>query len=206
MTIPFHTPEELRLLSNIGHTVEGLLLGTVALIAFAQAIGFFPTTRMRYLWPGVLVLAGLFLPSFVFIHPTLEIMIAHVRIILADQQQQQHLVMALLLLLSGISEVLAIRRHAPRFHRLRPAALFVTGVLFIIHPQHGSGEAVHMATSIHRWLGSMSIASGISRAIEVRAAADARWSRIAWPLFLLVTAIFLLIYREPPGAFEVPSL
>lgn len=61
--IPMHPPAELRFLSNFGHVVEGILLGSVAVVALAQAFGRLRTGRSRYLWPGLLIAAGLFLPS-----------------------------------------------------------------------------------------------------------------------------------------------
>lgn len=108
-----HPPGELRFLSNLGHVIEGLLLGSVAVVALTQAFGRLHTGRARYLWPGLLIAAGLFLPSLMLIHPTLAIMRAHATVILADPQQQQHLVMALLLHCGGVAEALAIRRMTP---------------------------------------------------------------------------------------------
>lgn len=202
---PFHTPAELRDLSNLGHIVEGVLLAAVAVLALAQAFGHLQKGRARYLWPGLLMMAGLFLPALIFTHPTLEIMLAHASAILSDRQQQQHLAIAVLLFSSGIAEALAIRRSAPTLRAVWPITLVATGVLFLLHPQHGTGDAVLMATRIHRWLGVACIASGVIRAIELRFNARARWARATWPLLLLLAATLLAIYREPPGAFEPPT-
>lgn len=79
------------------------------------------------------------------------------------------------------------------------------GVLFLLHPQHGTGEAVQMATRIHNWLGIACIASGAVRGLMIRAPRRHRWARVAWPLLLLSAAVLLLFYREPPGAYERDS-
>lgn len=200
----YHTAAELRHLSNVGHVVEGLLLAGVAMLALAQAFGHLQTGRARYLWPALLLAAGLFLPALIFTHPTLAIMRAHLSVIVGDPQQRQHLFMAAVLLCSGIAEVVAIHRDKPALRMVWPIALVAIGVLFLLHPQHGTGDAVRLATTIHQWVGSISIASGIIRAIDLRFAARARWSRVTWPILLLVAAILLAIYREPPGAYEPP--
>lgn len=199
--IPYHTPAELRRFSNIGHVVEGILLGAVALVVFAQAFGYFRARRARYILPGILVVAGLFLPAMILVHPTLEIMWAHARVTLADLQQKQHLAMAALLLGSGIAEAYAIRYRQPWLRTVWPVALMVIGILFLIHPQHGAGEAVRVAGMIHRWLGFLCIASGAAFLLEIRLAKQ-RWTRIVGSVLLLLVAVLLAVYREPPGALE----
>lgn len=198
--IPYHTPAELRQFSNLGHLVEGILLGAVALFALAQAFGHLRTGRARYLFPGLLVTAGLFLPAMLLVHPTLKIMWAHARITLADLQQKQHFAMALLLLGSGIAEVFAVRRRRG-LRAVWPIALMVIGVLFLVHPQHGTDEAMRVAGLIHRWLGLLCIASGATLLLGLRRE-KYRWPRIVAPVLLLIAAALLIVYREPPGAYE----
>lgn len=199
--IPYHTPAELRQFSNLGHVVEGVLLGAVALVALAQAFGYFSTGRARYVLPGLLIAAGLFLPAMLLAHPTLEVMWAHAKITLADLQQKQHFAMALLLLGSGVAEVLAIRRSRPWLRMVWPIALMVIGVLFLVHPQHGTDEAMRMAGLIHRWLGLLCIAAGAMFLLGLRRVKQ-RWPRIIAPALLLSAAALLIVYREPPGAYE----
>lgn len=158
--IPYHTPAELRQFSNLGHVVEGILIGAVALVALAQAFGYFRTGRARYVLPGLLIAGGLFLPAMLLVHPTFEVMWAHAKIALADLQQRQHFAMALLLLGSGVAETFTIQRRRPWFPVVWPIALMMIGTLFLVHPQHGTDAAMRVAGLIHRWLGFLCIASG----------------------------------------------
>lgn len=204
---PYHTAAELRQFSNLGHVVEGILLGAVALVALAQAFGYRRTGRARYLLPGLLVTAGLFLPAMLLVHPTLEIMWAHARIALIDLQQKQHFAMALLLLGSGVAETFAVRGRQHGLRTVWPIALMVIGVLFLIHPQHGTDAAMRVAGLIHRWLGLLCIASGAMLLLGLRRVKQ-RWPRILAPVLLLIAAALLIVYREPPGAYEhapIPS-
>ena len=56
-----HSVEEMQRLSNLGHRIEGILLITVALIALGETAGI---VKKKFLWPAVLVVAGLFLIGF----------------------------------------------------------------------------------------------------------------------------------------------
>lgn len=199
--IPYHTPAELRQFSNLGHVVEGILLGAAALVGLAQAFGYFRTGRARYVLPGLLVAAGLFLPAMLLVHPTLEVMWAHARITLADLQQKQHFTMALLLLGSGVAEAFAIQRTRPWLRAVWPIALILIGVLFLVHPQHGTDEAMRIAGLIHRWLGLLCIAAGAILLLSLDMAKK-RWPRVVASVLLLVAAVLLVVYREPPGAYE----
>lgn len=65
---PLHTPEELQFLPNLAHWIEGAIIGLVAIIALIQAFGFLNSGLARFLWPGLIFLAGLFLPPYILLH------------------------------------------------------------------------------------------------------------------------------------------
>jgi hypothetical protein len=56
---------------------------------------------------------------------------------------------------------------------------------------------------LHRWIGTLLIATGAMRAVEVLGAKRAPWVKYAWPVTLLASAVLLAIYREPRGAYEL---
>jgi low temperature requirement protein LtrA len=81
-----------------------------------------------------------------------------------------------------------------------PAVLLLIGILFLTHPQHGTGEAVAKAVRQHRILGITAIIAGLLRVAGV--VSGSTISAILWSLALLVSAAQLILYREPEGAFE----
>lgn len=75
----------------------------------------------------------------------------------------------------------------------------MTGVTFLGHTQHGRGPAVAHAVLRHRILG-LTVTAGLLRLAELAAGTGTfGW---LWPIALLAAALQLVIYREPPGAFE----
>jgi hypothetical protein len=200
----WHTPEEMRQLSDLAHRIEGVLLGTVAAIALAQG-GRWSGVRARLLWPAFLLTAGVVLVAYLLIpHHGLDRATDQWRFVLGDAQQRQHVILALLVAIGGGSELLyRTGRLRSRLWQLgMPAAAVTIGLLFALHAQHGTTEAVARAMLIHRTLGTLLITTSVLRASEVLIARHRRWLSMAWPLTLLAASMLLLVYREPKGAYE----
>lgn len=86
-----------------------------------------------------------------------------------------------------------------------PVTTIIVGILFLVHTQHGTSEAVAGATAVHRALGTVLILAGVLRAVS----SIKQTSRTAWELAagaaLLAAAVLLIVYREPPGAYKPGS-
>jgi hypothetical protein len=103
----WHTPEEMRQLSDLAHRIEGALLGTVAALALAQAGRRWSSMRARLLWPALLLTAGAVLLGYLLIpHHGLDRAGDQWRFVLGDAQQRQHVILALLVATGGGSELL----------------------------------------------------------------------------------------------------
>lgn len=198
-----HTPEQLRLLSNVGHWIEGGILAIVGVVALIQAFSDRTSGPWIYLWPGFVLVAGVTLALYLLLHHGGDVGTAW-RFVTSDPQQRQHLGMAVLLSIAGAAETAYHVRtvSTPALLFVWPAVLIVIGVLFTIHTQHGTSDAVTWAARVHRYLGIVLITAGVSRAAEILYANDAAWLRFVWPAMLLVAALLLIAYREPQGAYE----
>lgn len=202
----FHTAEELQFLSNLGHWVEGGILAVVAVIAFLQAINYSKLAQKKYLWPGLVLFAGIFLWIFIvvlqpFYHGWANTLTAW-GFILKDTQERQHLIMATLLILGGWAE-LKYRKNPDSHGYLQsawPVILAAIGVMFILHPQHGTNEAMAKAHMFHQYLGFVFISAGVLKKVETKS--QKRWLKFAWIIPLAIAAIMLMSYREPEGAYQ----
>lgn len=200
---PFHTAQELVIFSNQVHWIEGWLLLAVIILSFLQARNYIQSNIIKYLWPLIILLAGSILVPYLLLHHGLENFGRSWYYIWNDPQQRQHFIMGILLMISGLVELLyAAEKIKERFWKfVWPTVLVVIGVLFMIHTQHGTSNAVHESVIFHRYLGTALILSGVFKALELV------WVRLypvlkyIWMIFLLITSIMLIIYREPVGAY-----
>ena len=202
--LKLHTPEQLQFYSNIAHWIEGVIFLVVAIIAFLQALGFLQKKNLIYLWPSLILVSGLFLPIFAFSHHLKELPLAW-QATIYDAQQRQHMIMAILIAAAGVAEIAYLKgRNKKTFLQLVfPLVLTIIGLMFITHPQHGTGEAVLRAMTIHQYLGSVLILSGLFKTAEVFGRNTIKWLVFPWILFLVIAATLLISYREPEGAYRI---
>jgi hypothetical protein len=168
-----HQPDERRLLSNIGHWIEGGVLAVGGGLALLDAAR--PDLGWPRRWsPRVSVAAGAMLGGGILAgtlhHGGPRRYLRH------EHQDREHLQMAAIITAAGLLE----SRGEPPASRLGGAvSLAMIGVMFLRHEQHGTGDA--KAADAFRVPGP--------------------W-RFGWPLLALGVAAQLLTYREPAGAYE----
>lgn len=133
-------PEQLQWISNVAHWIEGGMFGVVALIALFQALGYGQSKGAQYLWPGLILVAGIFLPAYILLQRGLDGIGITWNLVIRDPQQREHFLMALLLLAIGSAETL-IRRAVLRSEVWRfvsPVALVLIGILLLFHTEYGT--------------------------------------------------------------------
>ncbi len=199
--LQLHTLDELIYLSNLGHWVEGALFAMVVIIAFVQITGIYRANWLKYAWPSLMLMAGLFLPIFSFSHHFNEMGLAW-KATITDAQQRQHFYLAILATVAGAAELYSLKTDKLWPKAAFPIVLLIIGVLFLTHEQHGTSEAVVRAVTIHRYLGASFILAGVFRAVEVLGKGRLKLAAYAWMLFLLIASGLLISYREPEGAYQ----
>lgn len=192
-----HTSEEMQQLSNLGHWIEGALLAVVAILAFLELRGLITN---KFIWPSFIIIAGIFLPAFMLLHHGLNKFTLVWQLTISDPQQRHHLIMAGLLFIAGLSEFIARNKNINILHYVWPIVLSMIGLMFLMHPQHGTSEAVQFAQKIHILLGIMLVLAAILKVIELRS--ERSWVSYTWIILLFIIAALLLLYEEPDGAFE----
>lgn len=199
IVLKLHTPEELVFYSNVAHWIEGAIFLIVAMVALLQIFGYLK--NKLYLWPSLILIAGLFLPLFAFSHHLGELELAW-QATIYDPQQRQHMFMALLMSIAGFSELMRLKYRESLWKFVLPVVLSIIGVLFLTHPQHGTSDAVLQAALIHKYLGSVLVLSGVFRALEMLwQNKNKKWLAYPWLIFLTFAAALLISYREPQGAY-----
>lgn len=198
----WHTAEEMQLFSNAAHIAEGLILAAVALSALAQQFGHLGRGRWRFLWPGLLLGAGVFLLAYLLIPwHGLSMSLPQWRFIFGDPQQRQHFIIAVALTVCGAAEVANVRRFRRWLAPVFPLAVLLIGAAFLSHTQHGAASSMQRAMLVHRLLGITLIVSA-ALALASRLKPEMAALRYAWPVALLGSAALLFTYREPKGAYH----
>lgn len=187
-----HTPQEMRRLSNLGHLIEGALFAIVGLLALLGSLG--GLGWLSWVWPALVLISGIILLLLLYpLHPASEW-----GLIWQDEQQREHTILAAAMAVAGVAELL---RSAPSvLSYVWPAAILLSGCLFLFHTQHGTSEAAAKAVRQHRALGITLILGGALNLAAV--VSGAAFAAILWPIVLLLAAVQLLVYREPAGAYE----
>jgi len=194
--------EEMRSWSNWGHWLEGGLLAVIGVLALLEAAGVL-TGGWAYAWPIVLVVAGVALPLVIFGHghETYEAFGGR-KALLSDPQQRQHVVISVVLVVSGIAEIVARSADVRWLGFVWPIGLALVGVLFMVHTQHGTSAAARRAVLVHRVLGVTLIAAAAARAVQVALDESSGFWAYLWVILLLLVAAQLIFYREPAGAYQ----
>jgi hypothetical protein len=192
----------MRRWSNWGHWAEGVLLAAVGVLAWLEAAGAL-TGIGTYSWAVLLVVAGVLLPLVIFGHghEAYEEFSGR-EAIWSDPQQRQHLVMAAVLVVSGVSEIIARNAGVAWLAYVWPLGLMAVGLLFMVHTQHGTSAAARRAILVHRVLGASIVLAGIARVVQLALGESRGLWAYAWVVILLAVALQLLVYREPVGAYE----
>ena len=198
------TPEELQWISNIAHWIEGGMFAIVGLIALLQTFGYAQSRGIQYLWPGLILVAGVFLPVFILLQRGISGVGTTWNLVVRDPQQREHFAMAVLLLVAGLAEVLlrTKKSRAAIWKFVAPIALATIGVLFFVHTEYGTPEAVTEAARKHNYMGSAILLGGLFKGADVLWRKRFAWLAFPWIAMLLVASVLLITYREPPGAYR----
>ena len=186
-------------LSNLGHKVEGALLLMVAVVALFQAAGML---KRKPLWPIIIIVAGVFLTGFLLLHHGVQNFKLVWNLITFYAQQLQHLVMAALLIIAGSGELIFRATNVRWLQFVWPIVLCIIGIMFLIHEQHGSSDAVEWAQKIHKYLGVLLVFVSLSIVANILIGERYRWLAFLWPILLAIASIFLFLYKEPQGAYQ----
>jgi len=201
---PSETAAALRAASNLAHWIEGAVLLALVVVGVVEARGGLRSRAGQCLWPGIVALAGLFLPVFMLLRRGLSRIDTSWSEIVGDPQQIEHLWLAAILLVAGSVEIArrAGMLRARSWGFAIPLGLVLLGFLLWIHIQYGTPQAVERATLLHRLQGSFLILAGIAMGCEIFWPSKRRPLTFAWLLFLAASSVLLLTYHEPPGAYE----
>ncbi|HAG27575.1 TPA: hypothetical protein DCG61_02240 [Patescibacteria group bacterium] len=207
---PLNSPEDLRLLSNIGHWVAGGIFSIIVLFTIAKVQGYLRSKKGQYILPWFLFISSsLALVAFLPFHHGLNNFEAVWNYLILDPQQRQHFIMLCLFVIAGTAELLN-RKNFERINLwqfILPAVIMMIGLLFLYHPQHGNHEAIQWTATFHRYLGLNLIFAGVIRIIDLLWQNKPRWFSYIWIIFLSIASIMLITYREPDGAtFKVPEI
>ena len=197
------TPEQLQAASNLAHWIEGIVFAAVALIAFLRARGRLKRQGTQYLWPSLIVMAGLFLPAYIVLQRGLDQVGVTWSFVVNDPQQREHFLMALFLVLAGTAEIASEANlvEGKIWRLITPAALLAIGAVLLVHTEYGTPPAIDESVAQHRYQGALVILVGVFKAAAV-IWPRVKWLAYPWIILLFITAVLLLTYREPYGAYR----
>lgn len=169
------------------HRLAGALILVFVALGLAKEWGQMRGAWLTYLLPASLCGVGLFL--------LLDPIVFHGGDFGVEGLQHQ-LQGALLL---GIGAVEVARSRGRLEHRafgaLLPIAIVIVGLLFVLHSQHGGGDAALQMVQ-HRILGTTIMLAGIVKGADALKLAKGNWAAVGWLLLLLAVATQLFLYTE----------
>lgn len=180
------------------------MFAVVALLALLQAFGYAQSRGVQYVWPGLILVAGIFLPAFILLQRGISGIGTTWSLVIRDPQQREHFGMAVLLLAAGLAEVV-LRTNTARaaaWKFVAPVALTIIGAMFFVHTEYGTPEAVAEAARKHAYMGMAILLAGLFKGAEILWQKRFSWLAFPWIAMLLVAALLLLTYREPAGAYR----
>ncbi len=195
MDMPLHTPQELVQLSNAAHIAEGIVLILIAALIVAQGFGYLQKGWQRYLVPGVALLASLILAGFLFIDHYNELPRAW-HWVMTDMQQQQHFWIGVILGVASIAAIIGIKLKQKWLDLALPVAFAAIGILFLVHPQHGTDAEAARGLLIHRIVGTSLIIAGLTAAGSFFFKQWRKVLAVVTGIALIVSAGGLMMYRE----------
>lgn len=200
----FHTPDELRFSSTLVHWIIGGVFATVATLSLAQIRGYLRGKTAEYLSPILILTTSIILLLYLSFHHGLEQVGSVWQIVLIDPQQRQHVLMGTLFIIASLAELRSRMKKSGMLWRfVWPAVTVIIGVMFLLHPQHGTREAIEYASTFHTYLGISLTLAGSFLGVEVLWGKKQRWLSVSWIAFLFLSSILLLLYREPEGTYTI---
>ena len=207
MIMFFDTPAQLRAASNVAHWGGGVLLLALSVTTLRETRGALARSAGRYLYPALISGGGFTLVAFLLFRRGMGNLSLAWTQVLRDPQQIEHLWLAAILMAAGGVETL----HRANLLRSRlwelavPLGLASIGSLLWMHIQYGTPQAVEYAKLLHRVQGSFLFLAGAAKTADVLWPSRRHRLRPVWIVCLFISAVLLLTYREPLGAYEVAT-
>lgn len=112
--------------------------------------------------------------------------------------------MALLLVVAGAAEIAAEAKivQGRIWKLITPLALVAIGIVLLVHTEYGTAAAIAESVIEHRYQGILVILVGVFKAAEALWRHRFRWLAYPWIILLFITALVLISYREPQGAYR----
>jgi hypothetical protein len=117
--------------------------------------------------------------------------------ITTDMQQQQHLLIAVILFTASMAALAGIKFKQKWLGAALPVAFAAIGVVFLVHPQHGTDSEAARALLIHRVAGTSLIVAGVAFASTTFWSHWRKLSAIIAGILLVISAGLFISYREP---------
>lgn len=177
-----------------GHLIPGLFIMVLAMIALLHELGVFKQQWIKYLWPVAFVLVGL---QGIFD----KLMHGDAAPEGYEMEAAQHTIQGSIILAAGIIELLRAKRILVKraWSLALPVALVAVGVMFLLHAQQGSGDAMLVMLVQHRAYGLTLLLAAVSRALAELAPVRGAGFKVVFPVLLLLFGLQFASYAEAEG-------
>jgi putative copper resistance protein D len=193
---PLLPPDQDQAYSELNHHIAGvfiLLAGGLALIAASDSAHF---SWVRYAWPGLFFLLGLFL--LVYHDPeSWPLGPLSLQESLGDVQIVQHVIFTFIILGIGVVEWLRYRGTLthPLWSLVFPA-LAVSAAFMLFAHKHGEGESANKIYRHHVTMAVAGILAMIAKVLDDTQLVKRKIGNYLWPGLIMFVGIMLLIYSE----------